>query len=158
MDFLLWVARSLHVFSIVVWFGGLMFQTAVTFPVARVDDREFDSFTMHVARRFQPFVWMCVWTALVTGVALMLFDPRFVFFQFETGWARLLGLKQLVFFAMMFFSFGYARMFARVAEMVQRRDPRDDVVPFYRQMLLFGKVNVALAIAALLLAAAMRYS
>lgn len=158
MDFLLWVARSLHLFSIVVWFGGLLFQAAVTFPVARVEDREFDPFTLHMARRFQPFVWMCVWTVLVTGVALMLFDPRFVFFQFESRWAVLLALKQLVFLAMMFFSFGYARMFARVAEMTRRKDARDAVVPFYRQMLLFGKVNVALALAALLLAAAMRQS
>jgi uncharacterized membrane protein len=158
MDLLLWVARSLHVFSIVVWFGGLMFQAAVTFPVARVEDREFDPFTLHVAQRFQPFVWMCVWTVLVTGVALMLFDPRFVFFHFETRWATMLGVKQLVFLAMMFFSFGYARMFARVAEMVRRNDPRDEVVPFYRQMVLFGKINVALAIGALMLAAAMRYS
>jgi uncharacterized membrane protein len=156
MDFLLWVARSLHVFGVVVWCGGLMFQAAVTFPVARVEDREFDPFTVHVARRFQPFVWMCVWTVLVTGVALMLFDPRFVFFRFETWWAALLGVKQVVFFVMVFFSFGYARMLARVVEMVRRNDARDDVVPFYRQMLMFGKINVALAIAALLLAAGMK--
>lgn len=153
MDFLLWAARSLHVFSVIVWFGGLLFQAAVTLPVARADGKELDAFTLHVAKRFQPFVWMCVWTVLVTGIGLMLFDTRFVFLHFADRWSVLLGLKQLVFVVMIVFSFGYARMFARLNELMERGDVHDDVLPFYKQMLVFGKTNVALAIVAVLLAA-----
>ena len=130
-----------------------MYQASATMPVARVSEKEFDEFTRHLLRRFQPFVWMCVWTILITGVALMLFNPRFVWFQFNNRWSALLGLKQLVFVVMIFFSFGYARMFDSIEKILARNGAKEQVMPFYNQMLLFGKVNVALAILALLLAA-----
>lgn len=153
MDFLLWTARALHVFGVVVWFGGLMYQAVVTHPVARVEQKELDDFTRHFIRRFLPFVWMCVWTVLITGVALMLFNPRFVFIHYGDRWSVLLGLKQLVFLVMMFFSFGYARMFSRVDHMLAESESKERVIPFFNQMVMFGKINVALAILALLLAA-----
>lgn len=156
MDFLLWTARSLHVFSVVVWFGGLMYQAVVTHPVAAAEKKEFDPFTLHLLGRFKPFVWMCVWTVLVTGVALMLFDPRFQFFVYDSRWSVLLALKQLVFFMMMVLSFGYARMLDRLHEEVAADRPAELASQFHGQMLLFGKLNTALAIIALLLAAGMR--
>lgn len=153
MDFLLWAARSLHIFSIVVWFGGLTYQAVVTFPVARVDGNELNESTRHLLRRFQPFVWMCVWTVLLTGVLLMLFDPRFIFFQYDDIWSILLGLKQVVFVVMIFFSFGYARMFSRVEQTLAVSGNMDETLQFYNQMLMFGKINIGLAIIAILLAA-----
>ncbi len=156
MDFLLWTARSLHVFSVVVWFGGLTYQAVVSHPVAAAEKKEFDPFTLHLLGRFQPFVWMCVWTVLVTGVALMLFDTRFVFFVYDSRWSTLLGLKQLVFVLMMVLSFGYARMLGRLRDEVAAGEVTELAVRFHSQMLLFGKLNTALAIIALLLAAGMR--
>lgn len=152
MDFLLWTAKSLHVFSVVVWFGGLLYQAVVTIPVSRVEGKEFDPLTRHLLRRFQPFVWMCVWTILVTGVVLMLFNPRFVFFRYDDFWSVLLGMKQLVFVLMVFFAIGYARMFSRVEQVLAGAESHEHAVKFYAQMLMFGKVNVGLAIIALLLA------
>jgi uncharacterized membrane protein len=134
----------------------MMYQAAVTLTVAKVEDRDFDPFIIHVLRRFQPFVWMCVWTILVTGVVLMLFDTRFVFFHYADRWSVLLGSKQLVFVTLIFFNVGYARMFARVADMVRRKESREDVLPFYRQMMFFGRINVGLAIVAVLIAAGMK--
>jgi uncharacterized membrane protein len=153
MDFLLWTARSLHIFSVVVWFGGLMYQAVVMLPVAKVEGQELDNFTRHLLRRFQPFVWMCVWTILITGVGLMLFDPRFVFFLYNDRWSVLLGVKQVVFAAMVFFSFGHARMLSRVDDMLMNDESSESVKPSYNQMLMLGKINVVLAIVALLLAA-----
>ncbi len=154
MDFLLWTTVSLHLFSVVVWFGGLLYQAVVTFPVAKVEQKELDPFVLHLVKRFQPFVWMCVWTILITGVVLMLFNPRFVFFEYRDRWSVILGLKQLVFGLMVFFSFGYARMF-RVLETAARNGKSENIRPYYNQMLLFGKINVGLAIIVLLLAAAL---
>ncbi|MEO8166704.1 MAG: hypothetical protein ABI623_00565 [bacterium] len=154
MDFLLWTTVSLHLFSVVVWFGGLLYQAVVTFPVAKVEQKEFDPFVLHLVKRFQPFVWMCVWTILITGVVLMLFNPRFVFFEYRDRWSVILGLKQLVFGLMVFFSFGYARMF-RVLETAAQNGESEKIRPYYNQMLLFGKINVGLAIIVLLLAAAL---
>ena len=150
MDFLLWTTLSLHIFSVVVWLGGLFYQAVVTFPVSKVEQKEFDPLVLHLLKRFQPFVWMCVWTILVTGIVLMLFNPRFVFFEYPDRWSVILGLKQLVFGLMVFFSFGYARMFRRIEGAAT-----SDVRPFYNQMMLFGKINVGLAIIVLLLAAAL---
>ncbi len=130
-----------------------MYQAVVTLPVAKVEGQELDNFTRHLLRRFQPFVWMCVWTILITGVGLMLFDPRFVFFLYNDRWSVLLGVKQVVFAAMVFFSFGYARMLSRVDDMLMNDESSESVKPFYNQMLMLGKINVALAIVALLVAA-----
>ena len=113
MDFLLWTVRSLHLFAIVVWIGGLLFQAAVVIPVARAEKTDVSSFTLHCHRRFIPFLWMSLWTVLVTGIALMLFNPRYVFFSYEDWWSFVLALKQVVFVGMAVVSLGQVRMFRR---------------------------------------------
>lgn len=153
---MIWVARSLHLFSVIVWLGGLMFQAAVTFPVARVEDRELDPLSLHIARRFQPFVWMRAWTLLVTGGALVLFDSRYQFFRYDTRWAVMLGIKQLLFLIMMFFAFGYVRMLTRVRDMITRNEPPETMIPYHKQMVLFARINVGLGLVAILIAAGMR--
>jgi len=149
MDFLIWSARSLHLFAVVVWLGGLLYQAAVTLPVARAEQMELAESSLHLLRRFQPFVWMCVWTILVTGAGLMLFNPGFVLGQYGDRWSVILGVKQVVFLVMVFYSFGYARML----KMVGISAGSEERQLSYRRMLQFGKINVALGIIAILLAA-----
>lgn len=120
-----------------------------------VDARLPDATMRRCIAQFRPFVWMSVWTILVTGVALMLFSPRFIFFQYQDTWSVLLGLKQLVFLVMAVFAFGTARMFARVDELLQQEKEDERVLPYYRQMLRLGRVNVGLGLVAVLLAAGM---
>jgi uncharacterized membrane protein len=144
----------MHLFAVVVWFGGLMYQAAVLHPVAKAEQKEIDPTTLHFLKRFQPFVWMSVWTLCITGIALMLFNPRFLFLHFDDRWSALLALKQIVFLLMVFFSFGYARMFQQVHERAQMGSD-GEAVAYFLQMVVFGKVNVALAICALMLAAGM---
>ena len=125
-----------------------MYQAVVTLPVAKAEQIELTENSLHLLRRFQPFVWMCVWTILVTGIGLMLFSPQFVLFQYSDRWSVVLGLKQLTFLVMVFFSFGYARMLRMVVAV--RGEARELC---YRRMLQFGKINVGLGIIAILLAA-----
>lgn len=99
---------------------------------------------------------MCVWTILVTGLALMLFSPRFIFFEYNDRWSIALGLKQLTFAVMVVFAFGYARLFSRLDEILSQPGSKPDPAPYHRRLMEFGRINVALGIAALLLAAAMR--
>ncbi|MBI4534661.1 MAG: CopD family protein [Ignavibacteriae bacterium] len=155
MDFLLWVARSLHIFSVAIWLGGLTYQAVVVGLVSKAEKTEFTESTRHMLRRFTPFVWLCLWTVLVTGVGLMLFDPRFLWFQYHDRWAVLLGLKQFVFLLMLFFSFGYARMFSRVDEILSgsQQDPDESPRRYFDRMMQFGRINIALGIVAVLLAA-----
>lgn len=158
MDFLLWAARCLHIFGVVVWLGGLTYQSAVTLAVAKAEGAEFSPHMIHALRRFLPFVWMLVWTVLVTGVTLTLFSTRFVFFEFQDKWSVLLGLKQITFLLMVFFSFGYARMFARVDELINSTEEqsRADAFSFYKRMNQFGRITIALGILGLMLASGLR--
>ena len=157
MDFLLWAVRSLHVFGIVVWLGGMMYQMVVTISVARVEGFELSPQTVHELRRFVPFIWMCLWTVLLTGIGLMLFDSRFVFFEFKDRWSILLAAKQIVFLALAFFSFGYVRMFTRVDEMLGARSGvTQDAYMYFQGMVRLGKVNIAFGIVGILLSAAMK--
>ena len=157
MDFLLWSARALHTFSMVVWFGGLMYQAVVIFPIAHADKSELSERSLHFVRRFLPFVWLTVWTMLVTGVVLMLFDPRFVFFRYQDKWSIILGLKQLMFLLLLVFSFGYARMYKRVEELGKEKEggSNDNKGMYYQRMVQFARINVGLGIIAILLAAAL---
>lgn len=160
MDFLLWATGSVHLFCVVVWLGGLAYQAVVTLPVARATNSELAGSHRHLIRRFLPFVWMCVWSILITGVVLMLFNPRFVFFQYNDPWSVLLGMKQAVFLLMCFFSFGYARMFSRTDELLSRKSGGEEALrsaqPYYHSMLRYGKINLGLGIVALLVASGMK--
>jgi len=156
MDFLLWATRSLHLFSIIVWIGGLLYQAAVIFPAGKPEEGLSDGARRNV-RRFVPFMWMSVSTTLITGVALMLFSPRFLFFEFNDRWSVILALKQMTFLLMVLFSFGHARMFQRIDEMLtQGVHSSLSVRPFHERMLRFGRINIALSITAILLTSALR--
>ena len=134
-----------------------MYQMVVTISVARADGVELSPETVHQLRRFVPFIWMCLWTVLLTGLALMLFDSRFVFFEFKDMWSILLACKQLVFLALAFFSLGYVRMFVRVDEIVGLKpEESNDARAYFQRMVQFGKVNIALGIIGILLAAGMK--
>jgi uncharacterized membrane protein len=110
MDFLLWVCRSMHMFGVVVWVGGLMFQNAVAAPIAQSENAEAKVAMRKMNKRFTGFVWMSAWTILITGILLMLFNPRFIWFQYPDRWSLLLGIKQMMFLFMVFYAFGYSRM------------------------------------------------
>jgi uncharacterized membrane protein len=102
-----------------------------------------------------PVAWMAAWTMLVTGVALLLFNPRFIFFQYRDAWSVTMGLKQVTFVLMMFFGLGYARMLTRMDLLLTH----DGDIASEEQTLAkirlyqFHRVNVALAIVAILLSA-----
>lgn len=145
----------MHVFGVVVWVGGLMFQNAVVQPVVGFEPEEAASTFRKVNKRFMAFIWMSVWTIFVTGVILMLLSPRFLWFQYREQWAILLGCKQIIFIIMVVYAFGYARMLVYL-EKPSSNGGVNKKVELYRQRLhQFRKINIFLGIIGLLLAAAM---
>ncbi len=149
MDFVLWATRSLHLFAVVVWIGGLLYQAVVVFQgKASLSDQQVEQL-----RRFVPFIWMCVWTILITGIGLMLFNPRFQFFQFNDSWSILLGAKQAVFCVMTILTVGYTRMLSRFID--ERSSGAGREHPFGERMVQLARMNVGLAIVALLLASSL---
>ncbi|MEX0737525.1 MAG: hypothetical protein WEB62_05670 [Bacteroidota bacterium] len=118
MDFVLWVCRVMHVFSVVVWMGGLIFLNAVLHPISVYHQQTRMVTVLEAQKRFLPFVWSSLWTVLVTGVLLMLLSPRFLWFDYSTTWSQLLVVKQVAFALLVFFSWQSAKVFARMEEAV----------------------------------------
>ena len=151
MDMLLWAVRVSHVFAVIVWLGALLYQAAVLFPLWTPGDPDSSKMILANLRRFLPFQWMGLTTVLVTGVCLMLFSTRYIFFTYEDWWSIALGLKQAVFLIMTFFAFGFARMVLRYLE------PSPGISPdlLRLRILQFNRNGVFLGIVATLLAVSM---
>lgn len=145
----------MHVFSVIVWLGGLMFQSAVAVPILQREDEYARSAMRKVNKRFIGFVWMSAWTLLITGVIMMLLSSKFIWFQYSDQWSILLGLKQLIFVLMVLYAFGYARML-KYLEAPSSNGGFNDKAELYRHRVnQFRKISIFLGITALLLAAAM---
>ena len=135
-----------------VWVGGLAYQAVVTLPMLAAGEEH--HLEIPFLRRFLPFQWMSLWTIAVTGVALMLFDPRYRFFSFTDAWSVLLGLKQVIFLMMLLTTTGFARMLARTEEQETQGDADSSAAePFRRRMRQFARSTLALGFIGLILAA-----
>jgi uncharacterized membrane protein len=157
LDFVLWVCRSMHVFAVVVWLGGLMFQNAILQPVAQHEGEPAKGLLRKVHKRFIGFIWMSVWTLLVTGVILMLASPRFLWFQYHDSWSVLLACKQAVFVLMVIYAYGHARMLAYL-EAPSSNGGFNDRAELYRHRVgQFRTMSIALGIIGLLLSAGMQH-
>lgn len=118
MDFVLWVCRVMHVFSVVVWIGGLIFLNALLHPISVYHQQTRMVTVLEAQKRFIPFVWSSLWTVLVTGVLLMLLSPRFLWFDYSTTWSQLLAVKQAAFVLLVFFSWQSAKVLAHMEQAV----------------------------------------
>ena len=151
MDMLLWAARASHVFAVIVWVGGLLYQAAVLLPMWTPGDPVSTKLVLASLRRFIPFQWMGLSTVVVTGICLMLFSPRFIFFRYADWWSIALGLKQLAILPMAVFAFGFARMVHRHLE----PHPDASVEILRTRIFQFNRNGVFLGIVATLLAVSM---
>ena len=132
-----------------------MFQSAVAMPIIQFEGEQAQAAMKKINKRFVGFVWMSVWTILVTGTILMMLNPHFLWFQYHDRWSVLLGLKQLIFVLMTIYAFGYARMLTYL-ESPSSNGGFDDRTEMYRHRIQqFRKISIFLGITALLLAAGM---
>jgi uncharacterized membrane protein len=146
----------MHIFGITVWLGGLMFQGAVITPVIQHETQQTQSVFRILSKRFTGFIWMSVWTIFITGLLMMLLNPKFVWFQYHDRWSMLLLWKQIIFVVMIFYAFGYARML-QYLDLPSSNGGYDEKVGLYRQRLhQFRTISIILGILALFLSAAMR--
>ncbi len=146
----------MHIFGITVWLGGLMFQGAVITPVIPPENQQLQSTFRSVSKRFVGMIWMSAWTILITGVIMMMLDPRFIWFQYHDRWSMLLGWKQVVFVLMVVYAFGYSRML-HYLDVPSSNGGYNEKVIIYRQRLnQFRTISILLGILALFLGAAMR--
>jgi uncharacterized membrane protein len=153
MDFLLWVCRVMHVISAIVWIGGLIFVNAVMNPVVEQEKGTRGTLPMGIYRRFFGFIWMSLWTLLVTGVLLMLTDPQFRWFDYSTPWTKLLAIKELSFLLMAFFAWQSKKVFQQMERAVERQD--DTYEGWHLGYLKLARRMIGVGFIAILSAAAM---
>ena len=144
----------MHLFSVILWLGGLLYQAVILLPVLVTGPPEKAQIVLNQLKAFLPFSWMGLITVLVTGVALMLFNPRFVFLSYDDWWLQALGIKQVAFLAMALFSFGYSRMLS-CAIGLGETSASSEGAGFRDRLQQLNRANIFLGIGAVLLSASM---
>jgi len=150
MDFVLWACRVMHAVSAVVWIGGLVFMNAVLNPILQHQGLTTSQVSIAVSRRFLPFVWSSLWSLVITGLLLMLLNPRFIWFDFSSDWSKLLAMKQLLFLLLAGVSWQAAKVVTKLEKAV--REGSEDaegwsmaLQKLVRRSILFGLLSILCA-------------
>jgi putative copper export protein len=158
MEFMMWATRSMHIFSAVVWLGGLLYMGGILYPVFGYEGLTTSPQYVRIEKRFTGFVWMCVWTTAITGVLLMLFSPRYLFGRFRGEWDYLLLGKEFVYILMVGVAISGTSVVKKM-EAVVASAPADsalgDLMMLHQKMLKRRRINLALGIITLLLSTRM---
>ena len=97
ITYVYWAALYMHLFSAVAWLGGILFLTGVSRPIFEFYKSEQFKLQQELKERFLGFSWMLAITTGVTGVVVILWSTRFLFFNFSSLWLVLAHLKILGF-------------------------------------------------------------
>jgi len=87
----------MHLFGAVAWLGGILFLTGVSRPIVEYYGTEAIELLQRVKVRFLGFTWMLLWTVLVTGIIILLWSTKFIFFDFSSLWLILAHVKIILF-------------------------------------------------------------
>ena len=158
MEFMMWAVRSMHVFSAVVWLGGLLYMGGIFYPVIRYEEMTASSAYIRIERRFTGFVWMCVWTTAITGAFLVLFTPRFVFGRYHNEWDFLLLAKEIIYVLMIGTAMAgtsIVKEMESIAAFPSTEETKRDLSIQHQKMLRGRRANLAFGIIALLVAVRM---
>ncbi len=158
MEFMIWATRSMHVFSAVVWLGGLLYMGGILYPVFRYEELTTSLQYVRIERRFTGFVWMCVWTTAITGVLLVLFSPRFVIGRYRSEWDYLLLGKECLYVLMVGVAVSGTRIVKKMESIVAAAPvdgARDDLMIQHQKMLRRRRTNLAFGIITLLVSTRM---
>lgn len=155
---MMWATRSMHVFSAVVWLGGLLYMGGILYPVFRYESMTTSRQYVRIERRFTGFVWMCVWTTAITGIFLMLFSPRFVFGQYRVEWDYLLLVKECIYLLMVGVAISGTNIVKRMESIIassSANGTHGDLLTQHQKILRRRRTNLALGIIVLLVSTRM---
>ncbi len=146
MEFMLWAALSLHIFSVVVWLGSLCFLSAILYPVLEVEKQSGSDLTVHIHRRMMPFLWLSLWTIGITGAALYIFTPEFLYERDMNEWLVPVHGKIVLFIFIVIFSMRVRRLFAMYRVRAGERPAHlRTMARAIRVTILFGILSLLLA-------------
>jgi putative copper export protein len=97
ITYIYWASLYMHLFGAVAWLGGILFLTGVSRPIVEYYGTEAIELLQRVKVRFLGFTWMLLWTVLVTGIIILLWSTKFIFFDFSSLWLILAHVKIILF-------------------------------------------------------------
>ncbi len=154
MDYIVWACKSMHLFSIIVLFGGILFQSGILYPVLKVENLSENNLSIHLEKRFLPFIWSSLWSVFLTGFILKMLSSNFVWFEFKTNWQILILGKEILFLVITFYLIGYNRMYKLLEQEINSENKNQEAISFlFSRMNLFRKINVYLVIIIILISA-----
>jgi putative copper export protein len=149
ITFIYWAALFVHLFCSVAWLGGILFLTGVARPIFEYDPEGSYEISQRLKIRFLGFSWMLAWSTFVSGIIVLLWSTKFVFFDFATTWRALAHVKFLLFIVLFFVTLGLRSSYRDLTAARASTEEGEDLTP--RQVLLwrvrmFEQIEVWLAI------------
>ncbi|MEP7234186.1 MAG: hypothetical protein ABI778_02710 [Ignavibacteriota bacterium] len=135
ITYIYWAALYMHLFCAVAWLGGILFITGVTRPIFEYFGAESYDISQRIKVRFLGFSWMLLWSVLVTGVIVLLWSTKFIFFDFASLWLVLAHLKIVLFLILTALSLMLRTTYREIATARSDKEGAEDLSP--REILLW---------------------
>ena len=135
ITYIYWAALYTHLFGAVAWLGGILFLTGVTRPIFEYYGAEAYDLQQRIKVRFLGFTWMLLWTVVVTGVIVLLWSTRFIFFDFSSLWLILAHVKILLFLILAVLSLMLRSSYREIENARSEKEGSEDLSP--REIILW---------------------
>lgn len=135
ITYIYWAALYTHLFGAVAWLGGILFLTGVTRPIFEYYGADAYEFQQRIKIRFLGFTWMMLWTVVVTGVIVLLWSTRFIFFDFSTLWLVLAHVKIFLFLILAGLSLMLRSSYREIENARSEKEGSEDLSP--REIILW---------------------
>src|SRR5690242_960665 len=129
ITYIYWASLFMHLFGAVAWLGGILFLTGVTRPIFEYFGSDTYDIMQRIKVRFLGFTWMLLWTVLVTGVIVLLWSTRFIFFDFSSLWLVLAHVKILLFLILASLSFLLRASYKEIEQSRSEKEGSEDLSP-----------------------------
>lgn len=103
MEFVIWACRVVHILSAMVLLGGMVYSNAVLSPILEFENASGLRWMRAVEQRFQGFIWLTVWPLLLTGILLLIMQPKLSVAALDDAWTLLMAVKVVSFLLLAFF-------------------------------------------------------
>lgn len=129
ITYIYWAALYMHLFGAVAWLGGILFLTGVSRPIVEYYGSDAVELLQRIKVRFLGFTWMLLWTVFVTGIIILLWSTRFIFFDFSTLWRVLAHVKILLFIVLAGLSLMLRTSYKELESSRSEKEGSEDISP-----------------------------
>ena len=154
---LLIFSMTVHIFTAVVWIGGMFFILFIAIPAARKNLEQPGKLMGALSKRFTPWANICILLIFVTGILMSLSAHSFSEIASLDGpWSRTLIAK--IFLVLLMTGIHFYRGFAlapRIAKLAAEGVNQEETAALQKLSLNLVKVNFLIGLAVLLITGAL---